>query len=137
MSPEERNDRTGRRGRPLSLLVGVALFVAGTVVGGATVSLAQHHGRHYLTDEQDLRIADARVAFASTALDGSQYGATLDGVDMLLRLCERDGTAIYRAGSERLTVRDVALDAADTLTGYQPDLVERLDRAARHCGGPR
>lgn len=80
-----------------------------------------------LTDDEELAVAEARVAFAHVVLDGSSYGAALEGVDRLV--------AIYRAKPDAkyddLTMRQVVQDGASKLDRYQPDMAAGLDRALR------
>lgn len=110
--------------------------IASIALGVAVLALAgcgsNSDNSSELSSDQQLKVAHVRVAFASTVLDSSMYGKTLDGVDYLISLCRKGPDAIYQPGGtgETLTMRQVVEDGANTLRQYQPDLAAKLQTVA-------
>ena len=78
-----------------------------------------------LTSDEELSIAEARVAVSHLALDGSDYGKSLRAVDDMITLYRAKPDAEY----DGLTMKQHLQDMASTLGPYRPEMAAEIDRA--------
>lgn len=87
-------------------------------------------GGEELTDDEQLAVLAARVAFAHTVLDSGMYSDTLEGVDMLIDLYRAKPDAVVEQYDDpNITVRQAVIDGANTLREYRPELAAKLELA--------
>ena len=91
----------------------------------AVVAVLAGCGGASLTSDEELSIAEARVAVSRLVLDGSDYGKSLRAVDGMIALYRAKPDAEY----DGLTMRQHLQDMASTLGPYRPEMAAEIDRA--------
>ena len=87
-------------------------------------------GGEKLTDDEQMAVLEARVAFSHTVLDSSMYAETLEGMDMLIDLYrDKPDATIEQYDDPDITVRQAVIDGANTLREYRPELAAKLELA--------
>jgi ABC-type glycerol-3-phosphate transport system substrate-binding protein len=99
------------------MLRALAALVALAVIAGC--------GGASFTSDEELSIAEARVAISHLVLDGSDYGKTLRAVDDMIALYRAKPDAEY----DGLTMRQHLQDMASDLGPYRPEMAAEIDRA--------